>query len=153
MSVLGFGKSWLKIRLLFMYWFFRGCMNSCWGRTLFFRFLVVVVATGWAKPRWWTSIFNSSFGMRFGVYWTHCRILFVCLLCFVFFLYMECLRFPWRATRYVNKKFSNQYKATIGADFLTKEVQVEDRLVTMQVGYRCSHSFLRAFYPGRWQSD
>jgi Ras-related protein Rab-7A len=36
--------------------------------------------------------------------------------------------------RYVNKKFSNQYKATIGADFLTKEVQVEDRLVTMQVG-------------------
>ena len=34
--------------------------------------------------------------------------------------------------RYVNKKFSNQYKATIGADFLTKEVQVEDRLVTMQ---------------------
>ena len=37
------------------------------------------------------------------------------------------------AHRYVNKKFSNQYKATIGADFLTKEVQVEDRLVTMQV--------------------
>ena len=35
--------------------------------------------------------------------------------------------------QYVNKKFSNQYKATIGADFLTKEVQVEDRLVTMQV--------------------
>lgn len=34
--------------------------------------------------------------------------------------------------RYVNKKFSNQYKATIGADFLTKEVQVDDRLVTMQ---------------------
>ena len=24
--------------------------------------------------------------------------------------------------QYVNKKFSNQYKATIGADFLTKEV-------------------------------
>ena len=35
--------------------------------------------------------------------------------------------------QYVNKKFSNQYKATIGADFLTKEVLVEDRLVTMQV--------------------
>ena len=35
--------------------------------------------------------------------------------------------------QYVNKKFSNQYKATIGADFLTKEVQVDDRLVTMQV--------------------
>ena len=35
--------------------------------------------------------------------------------------------------QYVNKKFNNQYKATIGADFLTKEVMVEDRLVTMQV--------------------
>uniref|UniRef100_A0A8C7X218 RAB7a, member RAS oncogene family n=1 Tax=Oryzias sinensis TaxID=183150 RepID=A0A8C7X218_9TELE len=34
--------------------------------------------------------------------------------------------------QYVNKKFSNQYKATIGADFLTKEVMVDDRLVTMQ---------------------
>eukprot|EP00961_Rhodomonas_salina_P175100 2361982-Rhodomonas_salina.1 len=34
--------------------------------------------------------------------------------------------------QYVNKKFSNQYKATIGADFLTKEVNVDDRLVTMQ---------------------
>ena len=35
--------------------------------------------------------------------------------------------------QYVNKKFSNQYKATIGADFLTKEVVVDDRVVTMQV--------------------
>lgn len=35
--------------------------------------------------------------------------------------------------QYVNKKFSNQYKATIGADFLTKEVQFEDRLFTLQV--------------------
>ena len=34
----------------------------------------------------------------------------------------------------VNKKFSASYKATIGADFLTKEVMVDDRLVTMQVG-------------------
>ena len=35
--------------------------------------------------------------------------------------------------QYVNRKFSNQYKATIGADFLTKEVMVDDRLVTMQI--------------------
>ena len=35
--------------------------------------------------------------------------------------------------RQVNKKFSASYKATIGADFLTKEVLVDDRLVTMQV--------------------
>lgn len=33
----------------------------------------------------------------------------------------------------MNKRFSNQYKATIGADFLTKEVVVDDRVVTMQV--------------------
>lgn len=42
--------------------------------------------------------------------------------------------------QYVNKKFSNQYKATIGADFLTKEVLVDDRLVTLQV--RPHHSYL-----------
>lgn len=35
--------------------------------------------------------------------------------------------------QYVNRKFSSQYKATIGADFLTKEIMVEDRLVTTQV--------------------
>ena len=40
--------------------------------------------------------------------------------------------------QYVNKKFSSQYKATIGADFLTKEVQVEDRSVTMQAGLEAS---------------
>lgn len=39
----------------------------------------------------------------------------------------------WTDTRQVNKKFSASYKATIGADFLTKEVLVDDRLVTMQV--------------------
>ena len=33
--------------------------------------------------------------------------------------------------QYVNKKFSNQYKATIGADFLTKEVrESEQRLIS-----------------------
>ena len=31
-------------------------------------------------------------------------------------------------------KFSQQYKATIGADFVTKELQIDDRLVTLQVG-------------------
>lgn len=41
--------------------------------------------------------------------------------------------------QYVNNKFSNQYKATIGADFLTKEVMVDDRLVTMQVGFSSLH--------------
>lgn len=44
----------------------------------------------------------------------------------------------------VNKKFSASYKATIGADFLTKEVLVDDRLVTMQV--RLPSSSTAVFY-------
>jgi Ras-related protein Rab-7A len=35
--------------------------------------------------------------------------------------------------QYVNNKFSNQYKATIGADFLTKEIEVDGKNVTMQI--------------------
>uniref|UniRef100_T1JBV4 Ras-related protein Rab-7a n=1 Tax=Strigamia maritima TaxID=126957 RepID=T1JBV4_STRMM len=35
--------------------------------------------------------------------------------------------------QYVNKKFSNQYKATIAFDFLTKELMIDDRLVTMMI--------------------
>ena len=54
--------------------------------------------------------------------------------------------------QYVNKKFSNQYKATIGADFLTKEVTVDDRLVTMQIwdtaGQERFQSLGVAFYRG-----
>jgi len=54
--------------------------------------------------------------------------------------------------QYVNKKFSNQYKATIGADFLTKEVNVDDRLVTMQTwdtaGQERFQSLGVAFYRG-----
>ena len=57
--------------------------------------------------------------------------------------------------RYVNKKFSNAYKATIGADFLTKEVQVDDRLITMQVPPSPSpthlrHPLLRRNSERRW---
>lgn len=39
--------------------------------------------------------------------------------------------------QYVNQKFTNQYKATIGADFLTKEIMIDDKLVTMQVSVSC----------------
>jgi Ras-related protein Rab-7A len=35
--------------------------------------------------------------------------------------------------QYVNKKFSTEYKATLAHDFVTKEVMVEDTLVTMQI--------------------
>lgn len=51
--------------------------------------------------------------------------------------------------QYVNKKFSSQYKATIGADFLTKEVQVDDRLVTMQASAR-QRCRLQRPGPGGW---
>ena len=55
-------------------------------------------------------------------------------------------------SQYVNKKFNAQYKATIGADFLTKEVTVDDRLVTMQIwdtaGQERFQSLGVAFYRG-----
>mmetsp|Transcript_136660 Transcript_136660/g.340796 ORF Transcript_136660/g.340796 Transcript_136660/m.340796 type:complete len:215 (-) Transcript_136660:64-708(-) len=54
--------------------------------------------------------------------------------------------------QYVNKKFSNQYKATIGADFLTKEVIIDDKLVTLQIwdtaGQERFQSLGVAFYRG-----
>jgi hypothetical protein len=42
--------------------------------------------------------------------------------------------------QYVNKRFTNQYKATIGADFLTKEIMIDDKLVTLQVSGICFSS-------------
>lgn len=53
--------------------------------------------------------------------------------CIVSFVFLYRVGKTSLMNQYVNKKFSNQYKATIGADFLTKEVMVDDRLVTMQV--------------------
>lgn len=54
--------------------------------------------------------------------------------------------------RYVNNKYSQQYKATIGADFLTKEVDVDDKVATMQVwdtaGQERFQSLGVAFYRG-----
>ncbi|VDN55516.1 unnamed protein product [Dracunculus medinensis] len=54
--------------------------------------------------------------------------------------------------QYVNKRFSNQYKATIGADFLTKDVMIGDRMVTMQIwdtaGQERFQSLGVAFYRG-----
>ncbi|KAH7568121.1 hypothetical protein JRO89_XS07G0241000 [Xanthoceras sorbifolium] len=54
--------------------------------------------------------------------------------------------------RYVHKKFSQQYKATIGADFVTKELQIDDRLVTLQIwdtaGQERFQSLGVAFYRG-----
>jgi len=54
--------------------------------------------------------------------------------------------------QYVSRKFSSHYKATIGADFLTKEVMVDDKLVTMQIwdtaGQERFQSLGVAFYRG-----
>ncbi|KFG46412.1 GTPase RAB7, partial [Toxoplasma gondii GAB2-2007-GAL-DOM2] len=54
--------------------------------------------------------------------------------------------------QYVNKKFSNQYKATIGADFLTKDVVIDDKEVTVQIwdtaGQERFQSLGVAFYRG-----
>uniref|UniRef100_A0ACD5W2N0 Uncharacterized protein n=1 Tax=Avena sativa TaxID=4498 RepID=A0ACD5W2N0_AVESA len=54
--------------------------------------------------------------------------------------------------QYVHNKFSQQYKATIGADFVTKEVLIEDRLVTLQIwdtaGQERFQSLGVAFYRG-----
>ena len=51
--------------------------------------------------------------------------------------------------QYVNKRFSAQYKATIGADFLTKEVMIDDKLVTLQEGERGRRNAARAPLHGR----
>ena len=52
--------------------------------------------------------------------------------------------------QYIKKDFSFEYKATIGADFLTKEVVVEDSIVQLQLwdtaGTERFHSLGRSFY-------
>ncbi|CAH2061564.1 unnamed protein product [Thlaspi arvense] len=53
---------------------------------------------------------------------------------------------------YVYKKFNRQYKATIGADFVTKELHIEEKSVTLQIwdtaGQERFHSLGSAFYRG-----
>eukprot|EP01035_Chromulina_nebulosa_P005915 gene5915-8011_t len=54
--------------------------------------------------------------------------------------------------QYVSERFSAQYKATIGADFLTKEVMIDDKVVTLQIwdtaGQERFQSLGVAFYRG-----
>ncbi|OMJ23985.1 putative Ras-related protein Rab7 [Smittium culicis] len=54
--------------------------------------------------------------------------------------------------QYVNRKFTGQYKATIGADFLTREVLIDGKLITMQIwdtaGQERFQSLGVAFYRG-----
>ncbi|KAL7131471.1 hypothetical protein ABFS83_12G005200 [Erythranthe nasuta] len=54
--------------------------------------------------------------------------------------------------QYITKKFRPQYKSTIGADFVTKEVHIGDKLVTLQIwdtaGQERFQSLGVAFYRG-----
>ncbi|KAL3321058.1 Ras- protein Rab-7A [Cichlidogyrus casuarinus] len=54
--------------------------------------------------------------------------------------------------QFVNQKFSNQYKATIGADFSTKDVEINNKKVTLQIwdtaGQERFQSLGVAFYRG-----
>jgi Ras-related protein Rab-7A len=55
-------------------------------------------------------------------------------------------------SQYVNNKFSKQYKATIGADFMTKEITIDDTIVTLQIwdtaGQERFQSLGVSFYRG-----
>ena len=54
--------------------------------------------------------------------------------------------------RYINNKYISSYKPTIGADFLSKDLQFEDRAVTIQIwdtaGQERYQSLGAAFYKG-----
>ncbi|KPI89969.1 rab7 GTP binding protein putative (RAB7) [Leptomonas seymouri] len=54
--------------------------------------------------------------------------------------------------QYVNHKFDSRYKATIGADFLTKDVEINGSVVTLQIwdtaGQERFQSLGSAFYRG-----
>ncbi|XP_050292446.1 ras-related protein Rab7-like isoform X1 [Quercus robur] len=54
--------------------------------------------------------------------------------------------------QYVYMKFNPHYKATIGADFVTKELQIDDKQVTLQIwdtaGQERFQSLGAAFYRG-----
>jgi hypothetical protein len=53
--------------------------------------------------------------------------------------------------RFVAAKFSSQYKATIGADFSTKDVQVGEELVTLQICASCGGGGGGRGAAGLWQ--
>ena len=44
--------------------------------------------------------------------------------------------------RFISKRFIGSYKSTIGADFLTQEIWVDDKLSTLQIWV---HSFAFSF--------
>lgn len=62
------------------------------------------------------------------------------------------MRIPLLKFRFVDQKFSNSYKATIGADFLQKDIVVDGKVVSLEIwdtaGQERFKSFGKAFYQG-----
>lgn len=54
--------------------------------------------------------------------------------------------------QYVNNRYTQQYRATVGADFMAKEVMIDDRVVNLQIwdtaGQERFQSLGPAFYRG-----
>jgi len=54
--------------------------------------------------------------------------------------------------QFINRKFDTRYKATIGADFMTKELEIDGTIVTLQIwdtaGQERFQSLGTAFYRG-----
>jgi len=54
--------------------------------------------------------------------------------------------------QYVNNRYTQQYRATVGADFMAKEIAIDDRFVTLQIwdtaGQERFQSLGGAFYRG-----
>jgi len=54
--------------------------------------------------------------------------------------------------QYVNGRYTQQYRATVGADFMAKEVMIDDRVVNLQIwdtaGQERFQSLGPAFYRG-----
>ncbi|XP_075518766.1 ras-related protein Rab7-like isoform X3 [Primulina tabacum] len=78
---------------------------------------------------------------------------YLSVFCFVYSLiWIVSSSYVYLQFLYVHKKFSQQYKATIGADFVTKELQIDDRPVTLQIwdtaGQERFQSLGVAFYRG-----
>ncbi len=49
------------------------------------------------------------------------------------FLTDNVIYFIFQKNRYVNNRYTQQYRATVGADFMAKEVMIDDRVVNLQV--------------------
>lgn len=104
-------KVLLKVRIMENYTILSELWRWCDGKN---RLSSLVIAVS-AKRAWWTNMYANFTRTRRQTFHTDDT--------------------NGHAVSQVNKKFSASYKATIGADFLTREVLVDDRQVTMQVGH------------------